>query len=413
MLLKFLASFLRPSPKAAARGLCLVLVAPLLLGRAQAEPTTAQRSAAIKDRFKPLPGELAIFSPEEIRDRGAKNPFQVRGFIEISPRANECLSISRGPNYPGQRVCKPQSLPFHAAELAQDGSVNWEVTTTDALEPVTLSWPTPYRLGKRMAAGLRSPTSIRSFILTSCRVVVDRRGPIMQLGILSGEGWTIHFPKDDRFVNQAPEMPELYIMGKESGPAGGITEEIIEGRRKEDIAEADRIARREALALESKKHPQEAEQEGSLTPPNADGGAKVEPKAEHKEKEEKATAESGDGGEKKEKAKEKKTKPQRPNNKRYQVYEYRGRWAIPQRNSFTMNAGNFKTLNESGDTRGSCRYQLKDAPKDPGSGWIECHNVGLDEFIFLHLPCADDLAAVRKNISTQPQAKDGQDEDRR
>lgn len=373
----------------------LTLVFPFLNGLATAEPTTSQRLEAIKDRFKPLPGELALLSPEEIRDLGSKSPLQVRGFIKITPRGRECLSISRGPGLQSQRICKSESLPFHAAELAADGSVNWEITGINDLEPVTLSWPTPYRLGKRMPAGFSSPTEIRPFVLASCRVVADARGPIMRLGLLTGESWSIHFPKDDSYVDQAPEMPELYIMGKESGPAGGITDEVIEGRRKEDIAEADRIARREAIEQDKKRHPKEIEPDGPVSKPESPETTKVEPIVE---KEEKADAHGG------KKPKKDKEKTKRPPSKRYQVYEYRGRWAIPQRNSFLLNAGNFKTLNESGDTRGSCRYQLKDAPKDSSSGWIECHSVGMDEFIFLHLPCADELAAVRKSMATHPQA---------
>jgi hypothetical protein len=63
-------------------------------------------------------------------------------------------------------------------------------------------------------------------------------------------------------------------------------------------------------------------------------------------------------------------------------------WAMPERNSFTMNASNFKTSDTTPGMKGTCRYQFKDAPGDPESGWIECHETDYYDVVYTYLPCA-------------------------
>jgi len=64
-------------------------------------------------------------------------------------------------------------------------------------------------------------------------------------------------------------------------------------------------------------------------------------------------------------------------------------WAVPDRRSFRMNASNFKTADAAPGMRGECHYQLKDAPHDPTSGWIECHETDDFDVVFVHLTCAN------------------------
>ncbi len=67
-------------------------------------------------------------------------------------------------------------------------------------------------------------------------------------------------------------------------------------------------------------------------------------------------------------------------------------WVIPSRDTYIMSASNFIT-SDSGPPGNinKCRYQLKNAPEDPESGWIECHHTDRYQIVYTHIPCAKEI----------------------
>jgi len=67
-------------------------------------------------------------------------------------------------------------------------------------------------------------------------------------------------------------------------------------------------------------------------------------------------------------------------------------WMIPARDTFVMDASSFITQDSGprGKT-GKCRYQLKNAPDDKESGWIECHDADKYKIVYTYLPCTKAL----------------------
>lgn len=354
--------------------------------------TMEQRVKAIAQYFSPEPGNSVTLDADELRDIDTKRSLSLRGFIHVTPPKGICLTLRTKPELPDQQLCKKGPVAFKASDLQDDGSVHWQILGPGDIDPIDVSWPTPHRIGKRVPAMKKLASLNEPFLVINCRPERDPRGPLIRLTNGDGENWTILFPEKDKLTSQAPELPNVYVQGMESiaGPANpeeSGAEHNSEGKDKPKEHAAKEPTEKEGAKEKKSEH-----------------GESAEAKKPSKE-DEKSASEQGNGGEGAPKEEghggkeEKKKKPKPPPSKRYQIYEDKEHWTIPRRDAFTMSAEGFKTLNDQGPTNGSCRYQLSGAFHDPKSGWIECHNTGMYDIIFLHLSCAKQFEEIRRDHS--------------
>lgn len=67
-------------------------------------------------------------------------------------------------------------------------------------------------------------------------------------------------------------------------------------------------------------------------------------------------------------------------------------WAMDELNSFVLPAANFRIgFDGPSGMNGSCRYRYTGMPKDPASGWMECHRTDLYDVILVPLSCMEKI----------------------
>lgn len=354
------------------------------------EAPMPERVASVAQYFSPPPGSTADLDPGDVRDLGKRDPLTLRGFISVRPPKGGCLTLRKSASVHDMRVCGKTPIAFKAADLKNDGSLQWQVLLDQENDPIDLNWPTPLRLGMRVPARKKLETISETFLLKNCQADSDSRGAVMRLVLGNGEVWTLIPPVEDVLAEQDPNLLDLYIQGSENLGGGIQTDKSKISRKSNNAPEAAPTP----TVTPAPEIPEAASAHGDPKESPETAGAKA--KEPGKGPEEAA----GNGhGEKKQKSKPgKKDKPKGPVSKRFQVYETGERWTIPRRNAFEMPAGRLKTLNDEGPSNGVCRYQYSGAFQDPNSGWVECKDAGLFDAILVHLPCAKRFLELRKEV---------------
>jgi len=271
----------------------------------------------------------------ELRDlQGRTAPMSLRGQITVSPPKGTCFEVERREDEPDERVCHKTRLGFALGDLDKAGHLHWSVKTGDGDFGTALVWNTPYRAAILTMPDAKPEDPPVYRLLGECTALVSpTSGRRIEIELLNGGHWTIHFPAQDTLTAQPPKVPKLYL---------------------------DAISGKVGLPPEVNA--------------NSDAKGQAEPAEAAKKGEADAAA--------------KPTLPPKPKPVAADQEDDRKVWAIPARASYVMSADNFVAFGSvTPGLKGTCRYHYGGPPDDPGTGRLECHGVEGFKSVYLPLTC--------------------------
>ncbi len=205
------------------------LIAAIYLSIAEVE-LHAEQARSQKDReaewgkyFSPRPGSTVRFDPHEVADFGSRDPFKLRGYIEVNPPPGTCFRIERREDIPDEKICGKKALSWNAHDILPGGIIRWNIRFYEKDPGGEFEWHTPHRIGEVIPPGERLPELSKPVLLLDCKVEVQTRSRKIHIPLADGKTWSIQFPtKDSLAPNQKPE-PNLYF--QEKSGLGGISGE--------------------------------------------------------------------------------------------------------------------------------------------------------------------------------------------
>ncbi len=193
---------------------------------AGALPLNAEQPQSQKDRqaewgkyFSPRPGSETRFDPHEVADFGARDPFKLRGYIEVNPPAGNCFRIERREDLPDEKVCSKKVLSWNAHDILPGGVIRWNIRFSAKDPGGEFEWFTPHRIGQVIPPGERLPELYKPLLLLDCKVEIGTRSRKIHIPLANGRTWSIQFPVRDTLAPQPKPEANLYFQEK-TGLAG-------------------------------------------------------------------------------------------------------------------------------------------------------------------------------------------------
>ena len=278
--------------------------------------------------FEPSFNELVHLDPHEQRERKyTDKPHLMKGYITVKPPKGVCFTIRVNLHRPDYRICSRKKVPFKLGDINGQGEVRWTIMTGPNDFGTTVSWRTPYRVGRVVDHSMKWPGPSRDIVIKSCKVVkksdIDRQ---IILSFFYQGDWTIRIPAQDRLVAQPKRAkPNLYV------------------QQSEFASSFAKIAKAKA-----KKEQEEAQATGAKPPPLEDGD------------EDPNTIQTS-----------------------WQMHP-RNSFSLPT-NNVLLGADSPQ------GSRGKCQYRISGYEIDPSSGALECHGTGPYKWIYVPISCIDGL----------------------
>lgn len=336
----------------------LLVAAAALFGRQTPE---AERQLKLSTHFEPRPGQtLALDRLSELENK--VEPAKMKGTIWVSPPKGQCLIVRTDLQKRDQRICKKSPVSWTIDDLTALGHFKMKILIEEDWDDGTwLTWNTNFRMGNFVDAGDKDTGNFSDILLRSCTATEVDGDRSVVLDTFEGRRFRFTLPDVDTPVRAVdPSMPNLIVN--------------IDSKKNADGTTIDKKAEEEKKAKE-----EEAAKQGK-------GGAHGEAKAPEHPPEE---ASSGN----KEGAK--------PNggsvlgallSKGYKTEEVQEvKFRLPVRGSYKMESGLFTETGSPKGMNGECRYMFKNAPSDPKSGAIECHDTDTLDKVYVHVTCFSQL----------------------
>lgn len=327
----------------------LLAAAALLYGPHTPEAERQQRLSAY---FEPKPGSQLELERLSMLENKA-NPAAMQGRIWLRPPKGQCFIVRAHKDYRDKVVCKPTPLSWSIDDL--DGLGHLKLTIliqAEWDEGVALRWDTPYRVGNFVDAGDKENGSYADIVIKSCKASeVDGDRSIL-LESFEGRRWRINLPPFDTLVRLVnPPIPNLMVnIDSKKNADGSSINKTTDAAKKSKAEDA------------AKSH---------------DSGHADE----HGDKKDAKKAAGGGGsilGALLSKGYKDSEDPQ--------VIYY-----LPIRGSYKMESGLFTETGSPKGMNGECRYMFKNAPGDPQSGAIECHDTDTLDNVYVHVTCFSQL----------------------
>ena len=175
----------------------------------------SERLVKIAPHLNPPPRAEATIDIGLHQQKVAKDLFDTKGFIQVTPPKGSCFTVTRHKDYPDVKVCKPKKLAFRLRELSKGGTFTWNISTGPKDIGHDYTWPTPYRVAKVIDIGKKITREIPTM---SCTAHITGKQKRIHMDLFSGEKWTITFPRKNKLLPQPKPTPNLYIPTKHGSP---------------------------------------------------------------------------------------------------------------------------------------------------------------------------------------------------
>lgn len=329
----------------------LSVAAALLFGPRTPE---AERQKKISPLFEPKPGAELELDRLSMLENTAK-PSAMKGQIWIKPPKGQCLIVRGNMDRADKSYCKPSPIYWTLDDL--DGLGRLKLTVLIEAEwddGITLSWNSHYRVGNFVDAGDKKDGFYSDIIISKCTATSTDGDRSILLETFEGRRWRINLPEYDSPVRSFdPGIPNLLVN--------------IDSKKNADGSNIDKKAEAEKKAKEEEAHGGKKDEHGGTD----EHGAK---------KDDKKPAAGGGSvlgdlltkGFKADETKEIK-------------------YNLPVRGAFKMESGLFTETGSPKGMNGECRYMFKNAPGDPKSGAIECHDTDTLDNVYVHVTCFSEL----------------------
>ncbi|MBC7661909.1 MAG: hypothetical protein H7249_19630 [Chitinophagaceae bacterium] len=333
----------------------LALGAALLFGPHAPE---AERSQKLSTFFMPMPNtrlELDRLSLLENR----QTPETITGKIWMKPPKGQCLLVRTNLKHTDKRICKPTALEWRIDDLDALGHLSWTVLIeAEWDEGIVMKWNTDYRIGNFTAAGDKEAGMYEDIVIKTCKASELDGERTIVLDSFKGRRWRINLPEWDKPVNPVETpIPNLLVNIDSKKNADGSTK----GDKKDD---------------------KKAEGEHGEKPKDGSGN--------HDKTDEKKVQSGGGSvlgallsvGYKTEEV-------------------HKVTFNLPTRDAFQMESGRFTESGSPKGMNGLCRYVYKNAPGDPKSGAIECHDTDTLDNVYVHVTCFSELRPRVKDMTKE------------
>ncbi|MBC7532574.1 MAG: hypothetical protein H7318_13445 [Oligoflexus sp.] len=326
----------------------LALTAALLFGPGTPQ---AERQQILSKIFEPKPESLLDLDRLSMLEN-EKNPERMQGKIWVNPPKGQCLIVRTGQNHRDKRYCKRSAITWSIDELDGLGFLNLIILIEAEWDDgVLLKWKTNYRIGNFVGAGDKVTGDSQDIVIKTCKATeVDGDRSIL-LESFEGRRWRINLPEYDKPVRDIdPTIPNLMVnIDSKKNADGSVIDKKAEEEKKV----------KEEEAAKAGEHGAKPEDKKDAKKPAAGGGGSVLG----------ALLSKG-----------------------YQATETTEiKYNLPQRSAFKMESGMFTETGSPKGMNGECRYMFKNAPGDPESGAIECHDTDTLDNVYVHVTCFSQL----------------------
>jgi hypothetical protein len=192
------------------------LNADLIAGRT----SVSERLAVLSPYVSPSPGTEINLNQRELSNYGVSRPWDIRGFIKLSPPKGTCWTVTRDFDLPDSYVCKQTTLSWKASDLGDRGQLKWHIKTGPKDPGHPYIWHSPYRVAQVIFPGERKAELYTPFLTTGCLVKPTERDYQVHIALSSGKHWQINFPRTFKPTDpNVPPEPNLFIQ-RDIGPVG-------------------------------------------------------------------------------------------------------------------------------------------------------------------------------------------------
>ncbi len=290
--------------------------------------TQQERLKILKPMFSPPVGHTVRIKRSS-KVKFSANHLRTKGFIQVNPPQDQCLTITTDPEKPDHRICKSTSIAFELKDIDASGKLSWRVSAGPQDNGTAVSWNTPYRLANVVPLGELDAGMNQNIGIYACKASESTAGRKVELELFTGDKWYVMFPKNDSLVKPHKKTPNLYVrIMTQSKDGKSSTENLSSGESGMPTITQEDIKRKHKLL-----------------------SLKLSGKYKEAKKKE---------------------------------YEF----IIPPWEAYEMNAARFTASGTPLKLNGKCRYKYSDAPRDKNSGAIECYNTDEFDAIYLHMTCS-------------------------
>ncbi len=329
----------------------LAIAASLLYG---AKAPEAERRQKLDPLFSPRPGaplELERLSLLE----NSKRPSYIRGQIWVKPPKGLCLIVRTDMKKPDQNVCKAKPISWEIDDLDAAGRLRLHVSTPEEWDDgLDMIWTSPYRLATLVAAGDKEAGSFEEVPIQSCKAKTVENERSITLETFAGRKFFITLPEfDTPIASKQAESPNLIV-------------NIDTAKTKE--------AEKAKAAEHGKDEHEKKDEHGAPEPAKDEHGPPKE-------------AAKGGGTS---------VLGQLLTKGYNQEAHQEEKFTLNTRHAYKMESGYFSETGAPRGMTGICRYIFKNAPGDPDSGAIECHDTDTLDSIYVHVTCFSQLKVHEK-----------------
>jgi len=337
----------------------LLFVAASLFGR---QTPDLERQNKLAPHFEPRPGKVLEVDRLSMLEHSI-DPSKMKGTIWVTPPKGQCLIIRSDLARRDKSVCKRSPVQWSIDDLNALGVLKLQVLTQEEWDEGTaLTWDTHFRMGNFVEAGDKDSGNFSDILIKSCTATEIDGDRSILLQSYEGRRFRFTLPQFDKPVRAVdPDIPNLIVNIDTKKNADGSTvdkKSEVEKKAKEDAAK-------------NSEH-------GAASPEPSPGETGAEGAAP---KEAKKTGGSVLGallfkGYKAEVVEE-------------VIFR------LPPRGSYKAESGLFTETGSPKGMNGECRYMFKNAPGDPKSGAIECHDTDTLDKVYVHVTCFSQLKERR------------------